>query len=520
MHTAGRMTFPKLLRSRLTAAGLVFAASTATVPLAWAQEQSEAADPKTATETEVAVLQPQVVTRDLSGTFGGERVSYRATVRDHILSADDGTQEAVIVTTSYVKQPRDASRPVFFLFNGGPGSGSVWLQMGAFGPKRVAIPSDARDDGAAPFPVLDNPDSLLDVADLVFIDPPGTGFSYLTHGTEPEKYYGLNADARAVAKVIRLWLNENGRWNSPKFLGGESYGTTRTAMVADELEGGTYNDVGLSGLVLISTILDFAGREPTPGNEMAYVVALPNMATAAWYHGRMEAPSVADAAEQARRFALGPYASALLKGQDLPADERASVRAELSRLTGLSEDYLDSADLRVTDQRFYKQLLRDRGQTIGRLDSRYTGTDFDAAGETPDNDPSFYGIDAGYTVAINSWLRDELGYRTDREYQSIGREPGQNWEWSLEGRGRGAYLNVAPFIGKAMRENSQLRTFVAQGYYDFATPFFGAEYSLNRTGIPQDRVEFHYYDAGHMMYVRDEDRAKLSNDIRTFIRSR
>jgi carboxypeptidase C (cathepsin A) len=467
-----------------------------------------------------AAPERQVRTRDLVGTFGGQRVSYRATIADTILSSDDGKPEAVIVTTSYVKTPVDPTRPVFFIYNGGPGSGSVWLQMGAFGPKRVAIPSDARDDGAPPYPLLDNPDSLLDVADLVFIDPPGTGFSYLTQGTDPKKYYGLRQDGHAVAEVIRRWINDNGRWSSPKYLGGESYGTSRTAMVVDELEGGTYNDVGLNGLILISTILDFAGREPTPGNELAYVVTLPNMAAAAWHHGKVDAPSVESIVDEARRFAIGPFASALLKGQDLPAEERASVRRELARLTGLSEAYLEQANLRVTDQRFYKELLRDRGQTIGRLDARYTGTDFDNAGETPDADPSFYGIDAGYTAAINQWARATLGYETDRQYQSIGNVGGQ-WDWSLgSGQGRNAYLNVAPLIGQAMRQNSQLRLFNAQGYFDFATPFFGAEYSLKRPGIPQDRITWKYYGAGHMMYVRDEDRAKLSADIRAFIRAR
>jgi carboxypeptidase C (cathepsin A) len=478
--------------------------------------KSEAAKPAAPASTPT----PQVRTRDLVGTFGGQRIAYKATIADTILSDEAGKAEAVIVTTSYVKTPADPTRPVFFIYNGGPGSGSVWLQMGAFGPKRVAIPSDAKDDGAPPYPLLDNPESLLDVADLVFIDPPGTGFSHLTPGTDPKKYYGLRQDGRAVAKVIRLWLNDNGRWNSPKFLGGESYGTTRTAMVADELEGSTYNDVGLNGLILISTILDFAGREPTPGNELAYIVTLPNMAAAAYFHGKAEAPSVEAIVAEARRFAIGPFAAALLKGQDLPADERAAVRKELSRLTGLSETYLEQADLRVTDQRFYKELLRDRGLSIGRLDARYTGTDYDSAGETPDNDPSFYGIDAGYTAAINSWSRETLGYQTAREYQSIGREPGRNWDWSLGGEGRGAYLNVAPLIGKALRQNSQLRVLNAQGWYDFATPFFGAEYSLKRTGIPQDRITWTYYDAGHMMYIRDEDRAKLSADIRAFIRAR
>jgi carboxypeptidase C (cathepsin A) len=476
--------------------------------------------PKAEAAKSAAAPEAQIRTRDLAGTFGGQRIAYRATIADTILSDEAGKAEAVIVTTSYVKTPVDASRPVFFIYNGGPGSGSVWLQMGAFGPKRVAIPSDARDDGAPPYPLLDNPDSLLDVADLVFIDPPGTGFSYLTQGTDAKKYYGLRQDGRAVAQVIRRWINDNGRWGSPKYLGGESYGTSRTAMVVDELEGSTYNDVGLNGLILISTILDFAGREPTPGNEMAYVVTLPNMAAAAYYHGKVQAPSVEAIVEEARRFAIGPFASALLKGQDLPQAEREAVRKELARLTGLSEEYLEQADLRVTDQRFYKELLRDRGLTIGRLDARYTGKDFDNAGETPDNDPSFYGIDAGYTAAINQWARETLGYKTDRQYQSIGNVGGQ-WDWSLgSGWGRNAYLNIAPLIGKAMRQNSQLRLFNAQGYYDFATPFFGAEYSLKRTGIPQERITWKYYDAGHMMYVRDEDRAKLSADLRAFIKAR
>jgi len=502
------------MKNVLCAAALSALATVTLTPPALADDHKD----KPAATAEV--ITPQVKTRDLTGTFGGQRLNYRATIGETILTDDKGKQEAVIVTTSYVKSPRDTSRPVFFMYNGGPGSGSVWLQMGAFGPKRVAIPSDARDDGAPPYPLLDNPDSLLDVADLVFIDPPGTGFSYLTQGTDPKKYYGLREDAKAVAQVIRRWINDNGRWNSPKYLGGESYGTTRTAMVVRELEGGTYNDVGLNGLILVSTILDFALREPTPGNELAYVVTLPNMAAAAWFHGKAEAPSVEAIAEEARKFAIGPYATALLKGQDLPAAERASVRAELSRLTGLSEQYLENAELRVTSQRFYKELLRDRGLTIGRLDARYTGKDYDNAGETPDADPSFYGIDAGYTAAINAWSRESLGFKTDREYQSIGMV-GQHWNWSLgSGWNRNAYLNVAPFIGQAMRQNSQLRVFNAQGWYDFATPFFGAEYSLNRVGIPQDRITLKYYDAGHMMYVRDEDRRQLSQDVRAFIRDR
>jgi len=459
-------------------------------------------------------------TTRLNGTFGGQRMNYAATIAETIIKAEDGTPKAAIVTTAYVKEPRDPNRPVTFLFNGGPGSGSVWLQMGAFGPKRVAIPSDARDDGAPPYPILDNPDSLLDVTDLVFIDPPGTGFSHLIGKTEGKEFYGISADAKAVAEVIRRWLGDNGRWNSPKFLGGESYGTSRSAAVVNELEGSTYNDVGLNGVILISTILDFAAGADRPGNELGYVTNIPSMAAAALYHGKATAPSVELFVEEARQWALGPYAAALLKGQKLTPEERASIRRQLARFTGLSENYLEEADLRVSPDRFYKELLRDRGLTIGRLDSRYTGKDYDSAGETPDNDPSFYGIDAGYTAAINSWSRGTLGFTTDREYQSIG-NLGREWDWKIDGgRDANAYLNLTPYLGTALRENSGLRIFVGQGYYDFATPFFAAEYALSRSGIPQDRVQFHYYHAGHMMYVRDEDRAKLTRDIREFIRSR
>ncbi|HEV8241816.1 MAG TPA: peptidase S10, partial [Thermoanaerobaculia bacterium] len=295
-----------------------------------------------------AAVTPQVRTTKHSGTFGGQRVDYRATIGETILKSEEGTQKAAIVTTAYVKEPRDTTRPVTFLFNGGPGSGSVWLQMGAFGPKRVAIPSDARDDGGPPYPLLDNPDCLLDVSDLVFIDPPGTGFSHLIGKTEGKEFYGVTADAKAVAEVIRRWLNDNGRWNSPKFLGGESYGTTRSAAVVHQLEGVTHNDVGLNGVILISTVLDFAAGADTPGNELSYITNLPSMAATALFHGKTSAPSVEQLVDEARQFALGPYAAALLQGQRLPVGERASIRRELSHFTGLSEAYLELADLRVT----------------------------------------------------------------------------------------------------------------------------------------------------------------------------
>jgi carboxypeptidase C (cathepsin A) len=492
-------------------------------PLAARQDSKPAAKAEKSDKPAAAIPDPvRSVTRH-SGTFGGTRVAYRAIAGDTYLKDKDGKPLASITSYSYIKEgPVDPNRPVTFLWNGGPGSGSLWLHMGAFGPRRVVVPGDARDDGAPPFPIVDNPDSLLDVTDIVFIDPVGTGFSRTLGDTDPKNYWGVTQDAKSMADFIRLWLNEHGRWNAPKYIGGESYGTTRSAAVIRELEG-TYTDVSINGIILISSILDFSQAADAPGNELGYVTNLPTMAATAWYHNKVaDRPATVEAfAAEARAFAIGPYASALLKGNALTEQERQAILPQLSRFTGVSQTYLRQADLRLSPSRFYKELLRDRGLTVGRLDTRYTGVDYDAAGERPDNDPSFYGIDGAYTAAMNQWSREGLKYSPDLTYSAIGGT--RDWDWNIAGgpRGGSGYLNVAPWIGKAMRENSGLRVLVAQGYYDFATPFYGAEYSLNRTGIPTDgRIKWHYYEAGHMMYVRDEDLRKLSTDIRAFIRKR
>src|SRR5687768_12625349 len=253
--------------ARFTTAALALAAAGFAVP-AWTQAPPAASSGSAAKEDPKPIPPPTVSVTRHTGTFGGQRVAYTATAGETYLKAEDGTPKASIFSIAYVRQPRDASRPVTFLFNGGPGSGSLWLHMGAFGPKRVAIPSDARDDGAPPYPLLDNPDSILDVTDIVFIDPPGTGFSHLIGKADPKDYYGVTQDAKLVAEVIRRWLGDNGRWNSPKYLGGESYGTTRSAAVVNQLVNTTFNDVALNGVLLISTVLDFAAGSDAPGNEL------------------------------------------------------------------------------------------------------------------------------------------------------------------------------------------------------------------------------------------------------------
>lgn len=479
--------------------------------------------PRDADKSAAAIPEPMVSVTKHSGTFGGQRIAYTATASDTYLKDDKGKPRARIFSVSYTKDAPEANRPVTFLFNGGPGSGSLWLHMGAFGPKRVAIPNDGRDDGAPPYRIIDNPDSLLDTTDIVFIDPVGTAFSTALGDTDPKEFWGVTKDAKSIAEFIRLWLSQNNRWNAPKYLGGESYGTTRTAAVVNELEG-TYNDVAFNGLLLISTILDFGAQAEVPGNEMPYVLMVPSMAVTALYHGKTTPAAAgggaAELAAEARAFAINEYLPALMKGNALAGPERDAIRAKLARYTGLTERYLESADLRVTPGRFYKELLRDRGLVVGRLDARYTGKDYDNAGEEPDNDPSFYGIDGSYTAAFNAYVRQELKFSPERQYVTIGGV--RDWDWDLPGnRGESRYYkNVAPYIGKALRENSGLKVLVAQGWYDFATPFFGAEHSLTRTGIPADRIEYTHYDAGHMMYVNETDLSKLSRDIRGFIQRR
>ena len=465
----------------------------------------------------VAVNPMRSVTEQ-TGVFNGKRIKYQAIASETILKDDKGKPEAAIFSVSYIAETKDnKDRPVSFIYNGGPGSSSVWLHMGLLGPKRVVLPSDAKDDGAAPFQMVENNQTLLDVTDIVFIDPVGTGFSRALGDKEAKSFWGVTEDAESIARFIRAWLREHGRWNSPKYIGGESYGTTRTAALVHQLES-RFDDVTVNGLLLISTILDFTIDAYDEGNELVHMVMIPTMAATAQYHGRagQDIP-VEEWVESARQFALREYAPALILGSRLDTQKRTDILQKLAYFTGLSEQYLDRANLRVHYQRFSRELLRDQGVSVGRLDSRYTGEEIDAVGEMPEIDPSFYGIDGAYTAALNHYVREDLKFNPDREYTIIG---GVNsWEWSLnKNMWRQAYLNVTPYIGKAMRGNSDLRVFNAAGYYDFATPLLGAEYSLDRSGVDPARVTYKYYPAGHMMYAHHPSFDQLLTDLRYFIK--
>jgi len=486
--------------------------------LLWLSVSSSAAEKEKKSEHKSVKPAQEFVTVH-RGKFNGIKISYTAIAGETLLKNKKGEVTARIFSTAYIKDNvKDATkRPIAFFYNGGPGSASVWLHMGVLGPKRVDIPSDAKDDGAAPYPIKHNAKSLLDVSDMVFIDPIGTGYSVVDGVGKNKDFWGVHEDAKSLALFIRRWLTQHNRWNSPKFIGGESYGTTRSAALVKQLEGG-YGDVSLNGIMLISTILDFTVRAYDPGNEMAYMAYLPTMSATAHYHKKAGSNLSLEAfVAQSRQFAQSDYISALLKGNKLSTAERATIRKKLAYFTGLSEKYIELTNLRVTYQRFSKELLRDQGLTVGRLDSRFTGKDFDNAGEYPDNDPSFYGIDGAYTAAINDYLRKDLNVNIDREYNIIGLD-GQ-WNWDISHGRRNPYLNVAPYIGKAMRENKHLKVFNAAGYYDFATPFMGAEYSLNRNGVDTKRVTEKYYKAGHMMYIHHPSFEQLVTDLRTFIQS-
>lgn len=464
---------------------------------------------------------PKIFETEKSGTFGGEKVRYKTIAGETHLKNEKGEATASIFSTTYLRTDvkNDPSRPVFFIFNGGPGSASVWLHMGVYGPKRVAVPSEAEDDGSAPFRLVDNPLSILDMVDMVFIDPVGTGFSRAIGEGDGKDFWGIENDAKSIAEFIRLWLVKHNRWNSPKYLSGESYGTTRAAALLDELQGG-WTDIAVNGVVMVSSILDFQTARYQPGNDTPYVSYLPTMAATAWYHGKIDKAgrTLEEFLDEVRAYTLGDYASALLLGNRISDAAFNDVAEKVAAYTGLRVQYVKNANLRINNMRFMKELLRDEGLTVGRLDSRYKGRDYEGTGDTFDGDPSGYGIDAAYTASINHYMQNDLGVDIERKYQVLSGTPGRHW---AEARKRGyseGYPNVAPHVGKAMRENRDFRAMVANGYYDLATPFFASENTFNANGIDTSRVTFTYYEAGHMMYVHEPSLEAFVRDVRAFIR--
>jgi carboxypeptidase C (cathepsin A) len=479
----------------------------------------------TETETKPATPADDLVTSQHTLTIDGQELRYTATTGRIVLRQEvytdgkfDGLKpKAEVFLTAYTLDDADAAnRPVTFAFNGGPGSSSIWLHLGLLGPRRV-VSGDAGELAPPPYSIVDNAETLLKHSDIVFIDPVSTGYSRAVEGEKPGEYHGFTRDLESVGEVIRLWTSRNGRWMSPKFLAGESYGTTRAAGLASHLQEryGMY----LNGVMLISVVLEFGTLDFTPGNDLPYTLFLPTYAAIAHYHGLIPDSSLEELLADAERFAAGRYPNALAQGNRIPADYRAEVVTRLAALTGLSEDYIDRVNLRIEHMRFFAELLRSRRQVVGRLDGRFIGWDADSGGETQSKDPSFNAIIGPYTAALNHYVRVELGYENDLPYEILSFEAAKNWSYK---EFEGQQITVAEKLAEAMRVNPHLRVHVASGRYDGATPYFATENTLSRLQIPAElvpNIETKYYAAGHMMYVHDESRRQQSEDLAAFIQS-
>ncbi|MGH8402203.1 MAG: S10 family peptidase, partial [Gammaproteobacteria bacterium] len=418
-------------------------------------------------------------------------------------------------------------RPVTFFYNGGPGSSTVWLHMGAFGPHRVQT-SDHTHTPAAPYALVNNDYSLLDVTDEVFIDAMGTGYSRIIGKDEggvgePKDFYGIDADTASFAQFISRYLSENGRWNSPKYLFGESYGTTRSAALVNYLE--QNDDMDLNGVILLSSILDFRTASFNAGNDLPFELFLPSYTAVAWYHHKLpnQPADLQPLLQQVQQFAMTDYAQALDTGNTLSDSQRNAVAEKLHEYTGLSTAYIVKANLRVTAGQFEHQLLNDQDTTVGRLDARFTGPSMDPLSEGADYDPQSAAISSAYVSAFNDYAHNTLKFGRDKPYLP---EAFHKWDWKHENPENGqawpGLPNVAVDLSEAMKYNPDLQVLVNSGYFDLATPYFATDYTMDHLQIPkdlQDHVQMDYYDSGHMVYAHVPALKKLHDNAAAFIKN-
>ncbi len=453
-----------------------------------------------------------------SVTVDRRRLAYTATAGTLTIRDVEGKPTGSMFFTAYTLDGTKpgTKRPVTFLYNGGPGSPTLWLHMGSFAPVRLRT-ANPEFIKPAPYDFGPNPDTLLDKTDLVFLDAMGAGYSRALGDTKPAAFYGVDEDADAFARAILRYATKYGRWNSPKFLLGESYGTTRSGALAYQLQD---RGMALNGVILLSSIMNYGYRQP--GLDQVYLNYLPSYAATAWYHNRIpnRPADVATVVAQARAFATGPYMSALAKGQTLPAAERDQVAQRMSELTGLSPDFIRRANLRVDLARFQKELLRGDRRTIGRFDSRYTGIDADAAGERPETDASSDAISGAFIATFNDYATHTLGYKTDLSYRLSARDAaGYSWNWKHDAPGSGQPQNTpntAVDLAAAMRANPYLHVLSMNGWFDMATPFFGTENDLGHMMLEpaqQRNLSFAYYPAGHMTYLNPDALHRMKADL-------
>ena len=461
----------------------------------------------------------QVVKTNHSIQIGGKTISYSAITGYMHMKADTGKVLAKIFFTYYQKEGEDAGkRPITFTFNGGPGSASLWLHMGGVGPKRVVL----KDDGtatAAPFTYVPNEFSWLDKTDLVFIDPVSTGFSRAVNGEQAKNYHGFEEDISSVGDFVRTFLGRYERWASPKFLAGESYGTTRAAGLSKYLQ--DRHRIYINGVILISAVLNFGTNNYDIGNDLPRALYIPSYTAAAWYHKKLapalQARPVAEVLKESEAWAIGEYASALIKGGWMSAKEKEGIAEKMAYWTGLSKELCLQANLRVDENRFYKALRRADGLSVGRLDARFTGRNLDDAGEYVDFDPSFTNIDGPFTAVINDYLERELKFKDEKGYNVFG----DVYPWNYNNV-QNKYLNVAESLRDAMAKNPYLKVYLGCGYYDFATPYFTAVYDIEHMFLrpeQRSRVNIHYYESGHMYYIHKPSLIQFKKDIDSFFDS-
>ena len=449
----------------------------------------------------------------------GQTLKYKATAGTLSLKDESGKPKADMFFVAYEKQPAAedaAQRPVTFVFNGGPGAAAVWLHLGVAGPKRVAL----NDQGSAPTPpyhLVDNEDTWLDSTDLVFIDPVGTGYSRPAAGEKPEQFFGVDEDVHSVGQFIRLYTTRNQRWLSPKFLAGESYGTTRAAALSDYL---LENGISLNGIVLISSVLNFQTISFGNGNDLPYALYLPSYTALAWYNRKLPADLQADltkALNESEDWALKGYAADLAAGSQLPAQARQDALKKMARLTGLSENYLDRANLRVDPSEFRKELLAGEHRILGRFDARLTGYDTDPLARQPDYDPSLAPFLDAYSATFNDYVRRTLKYESDLPYEVLS---GRVHPWNF-GAGGSGYLDVLDRLRSALVQTPNLKVMFNSGLFDLATPYLGAKYTVNHLDLGTDlrkNITQEFYESGHMIYHHREDRESLSRNIAGFIK--
>jgi carboxypeptidase C (cathepsin A) len=466
----------------------------------------------------------------------GREICYTATAGTIVLKEEiEGEEKKVeaekpkasIFFIAYTRDPDEGTdeathrqqRPVTFSFNGGPGSSSVWLHLGLLGPRRVRVAGDGDHPLPPPYRLMDNAYSLLDATDLVFVDPVSTGFSRAVEGEKASQFHDVKKDIESVGDFIRLYATRYQRWSSPKFLIGESYGTTRAAGLSGYLQ--NRHGMYLNGIMLVSVILNFQTARLVLGNDLPFILFLPSFTATAWYHRRLPSDLQADlhhTLAEVEAFALGEYTLALMQGDALPDGERDQIAQKLARYTGLSSSYIQQTNLRINIFRFVKELLRDQRRTVGRLDSRFTGIDRDSAGEHFEFDPSYAVIQGPYSATMNDYVRTELAFEKDLPYEIL---TDRVHPWSYD-EYQNQYVNVAETLREAMSKNPFLRVFVANGYFDLATPYLATRYTLNHLELDpslRDNISIKHYEAGHMMYIHEPLLARVRADLAEFIQA-